>query len=233
MIPVYINNWNILGWVQDMARFLEDVPDVEIIIIDNASTYEPLLDWYRTCNYEVIRLPKNIGTHNGYFHVLKGDAHKRLWGSDYFVYTDADLDISGCPKDLIEILKYGLQKYPQFTKAGLSIECEDIPEDSITPNGPRAESGYWQKPLDDLFFDAFVDTTFALYRKDAVGFKFDAMRSNRPYTAKHIPWYITRSLKELGPEQYYMFSQKPEVDQTSGQWTNAIYRHLLSRRTML
>ena len=38
-----------------------------------------------------------------------------------------------------------------------------------------------------MYFDAPIDTTFALYK---VPFhSFNAIRTNRPYTAKHMPWY--------------------------------------------
>lgn len=227
MIPVYINNWNILTWVKKMAAYLENVPDVAIFIIDNNSTYRPLLDWYQTCPYDVIRLRENLGSRHGYNIVLKGNEHKNKFGSDFFVFTDADLDISDCPSDILEILKEGYSRHN--IKTGLSIEIEDVPEESLTYDGVVIDRCYWEKKLDDLFYDSPVDTTFALYHKDSYLYGCDAIRSEKPYTAKHLPWYFTANCK-MTDEEKFMYSQKPTMCGSGGQWTNRLYQHVVSQK---
>lgn len=221
MIPVYINNWNILTWVKKMAAYLENVPNAAIFIIDNNSTYGPLLDWYKTCPYDVIRLRENLGSRHGYNLVLKGEDHKKRFGSDFFAFTDADLDISDCPLDILEVLEEGHRRYN--IKTGLSIEINDVPEESLTYDGAVIDRCYWLKKLDDLFYDSPVDTTFALYRKDSYVYDCKAIRSERPYTAKHLPWYFTPNT-QMTKEEIFMYSQKPTVCGHGGQWTNMLYR---------
>ena len=229
MIPVYINNWNILTWVKNMAAYLEKIPNIAIFIIDNNSTYRPLLDWYNTCGYNIIRLPTNKGARWGYFSIPKGQEHKNLFNSDYFVFTDADLDISGCPTDLIEVLINGFEKHKPV-KSGLSIEVNDIPKDTLTPDGTIVESDKWSKPLCDMFFEAHTDTTFALYHKDSWQCDYHGIRSNRPYTSRHLPWYFTPQT-QFTNEEIFMYTQRPITDRFhGGRWTNVIYKHMFSKK---
>ncbi len=227
MIPVYINNWNILTWVKDMTAYLEKVPEAAIFIIDNNSTYRPLLDWYETCPYDVIRLTENLGSRHGYNFVLKGNEHKNKFGSNFFAFTDADLGISDCPLDILEILEEGHRRYN--IKTGLSIEINDVPEESLTYDGAVIDRCYWEKKLDDLFYDSPVDTTFALYHKDSYVYDYKAIRSERPYTARHLPWYFTPET-QMTEEEKFMYSQKPTICGAGGQWTNRLYHHTISKK---
>ena len=61
-IPVIINNRNLLTWPKAMVRDLSKWEGIgDIYIVDNGSTYEPLLDWYETKPCGVIYLNKNVG----------------------------------------------------------------------------------------------------------------------------------------------------------------------------
>ena len=43
-----------------MADYLHDC-GIEPVFIDNASTYQPLLDYYKNCKYETVLLNQNFG----------------------------------------------------------------------------------------------------------------------------------------------------------------------------
>ena len=61
-IPVIINNRNLLTWPKAMVRDLSKWEGIgDIYIVDNGSTYEPLLEWYATKPCEVISLGVNAG----------------------------------------------------------------------------------------------------------------------------------------------------------------------------
>ncbi len=230
MIPVYINNWNVLKWVQNMTAYLEKVSDIAIIIVDNKSTYQPLLDWYYRCGYEVIRLPVNGGTHVGYDSVPKGNEHRKRYNSDYFIFTDADLDLSNCPTDLVEVLKSGIEEF-RCPKAGLSIEINDVPEDTLCKNAAEWDKGYWEKRLNKQFFEAPTDTTFAIYPCDAVKYEYRGVRSDRPYTVKHMPWYFTKH-SNFTDEEIFLFTQRPIGRHGGGQWSQRLYKHISSKKML-
>ena len=61
-IPVIINNRNLLTWPKAMVRDLNKWEGIgDIYIVDNGSTYEPLLEWYATNPCKVVMLGENLG----------------------------------------------------------------------------------------------------------------------------------------------------------------------------
>jgi hypothetical protein len=131
-----------------------------------------------------------------------------------YIVTDPDLDLSWVPADFLDVMNKGLDKYPTYDKCGLSLEINDLPN-SEEGNFIRykCEARYWLKPLDPIYYHADTDTTFALYREGVREYNHNAIRTNRPYTAKHIPWYYTSFDMLPKDEQYYFRSAS---DSSSG-----------------
>src|ERR1041385_6437343 len=119
---IYINNRNYLKWPSKMAlKFAEEGHD--ITYIDNGSTYEPLLDYYSTCPFKVIKLP-NLGNRAAW------DANIVTELNEPFVVTDPDYDLSTVPSDWDKVLSEGLIQYPQYNKFGLSWEESKVPPEN-------------------------------------------------------------------------------------------------------
>ena len=157
---------------------------LEPIIIDNCSTYEPLLEWYAHCDFKVVRMDKNYG-------------HKVIWANwmfrelgitDKYILTDPDLSFSSVPDDFLEVMQEGLRKYPTFERIGFSLEIDDLPDTRLGREVYKHELRFWNKPLDELYFDAEVDTTFALQKIMPYN-TYNSLRINKPYCARHLPWY--------------------------------------------
>jgi hypothetical protein len=159
----------------------------EILIVDNASTYAPLLAWYKTCPYRVIRLP-NVGHTAAWLPQVQAAIE-----TDLYVVSDPDLDLSGVPPDALQHLADLLLKYPAQGKVGLSLEINDYtPDLPFYPINAHIEASYWRAPpLDDVALLAPVDTTFAMYHKHIMSeYRICGCRTLRPYTARHLPWYV-------------------------------------------
>ena len=198
---LFIINYNRLEYTRNMANWAISNGLIPVIL-DNGSDYEPLLKYYEITPIKVIRFNSNHG-------------HKVLWkfpvlfevmgvNGEYLV-TDPDLDLSKVPSDFLTVMRKGLKKYPQFHKCGLSLEISDLPDTVIGKQAKEWEQQWWTKPLDDLYFDAGVDTTFALYNSRI--FTIDnSLRINRPYTAKHLPWYYTNLDRIPADERNYLFT---------------------------
>ena len=60
-IPIIINNFNRLSSLLRLIDALTSCGYTRIYILDNASTYPPLLSYYESCPFEVIRLGRNLG----------------------------------------------------------------------------------------------------------------------------------------------------------------------------
>ena len=187
-IPVIINNRNRYTYLLQLVGWLEKNGMENIVILDNDSTYPPLLDYYAKTSHRVIRLGDNVG-------------HLALWKSgvfkefrrQHYIYTDPDVvPDENCPGDAIAFLLKQLEKYPSIEKIGLGLRIDDLPDHYEGKSKVIDwEKKYWTKPVGESVFDAEVDTTFALYRPYTNGAKWvaPAYRTGSPYVARHLPWY--------------------------------------------
>ncbi|MDE0838375.1 MAG: glycosyltransferase [Kiritimatiellae bacterium] len=217
-IPVIINNFNRLDSLRTLIQWLQhlDTP-VWIVILDNASSYEPLLAYYRdlvgTAGVSVVRLGYNSG--------LEGvqDAAQDLSVCENIVVTDPDLvPYATTPTDILGRMHEALVKYPEVNMVGASLEIKDIPETYPLREKVLAwESRFWEPQaarVGDIGVEAWVDTTFAMYRRSADVLAITpAMRLDRPYTLKHVDWYTDPS--NMSDEQAHY----ARVSQPIASWT--------------
>jgi hypothetical protein len=180
------------------------VNGLEPIVIDNHSDYPPLLEYYNTIPCNVLMLDANYG-HTAIW--TQGIIDK-LGITGRYIITDPDLSYEGVPGDFLNVLNAGLDKYLQFHKCAFSLEINDLPdteEGNLVKN--VYEKKYWapEAVLDDMYFYADTDTTFALYRETSREYNHSAIRTNRPYTARHLSWYYTDfNLLPEDEQNYYL-----------------------------
>lgn len=191
-IPIIINNRDRLTYLNMLISSLEKRGYCNIYIIDNASTYHPLLEYYdKKCPYEVFRLKENIG----YTALWKTGLIKRF-RSNYFVYTDSDIFFSDeCPDDIMDVLLSFLHKYPWVHKVGPALAIDDLPKEN-KEKVLKLESDFWKIKVSEnpLSYRACIDTTFALHRPwcfKHMGILIPQIRVAGIYTVKHMPWYET------------------------------------------
>lgn len=212
--PIIINNFNRVKSLRGLLKWLEDAGYNNIHIIDNASTYPPLLDYYDQINFPVYKC-QNLGAHA----LWKNSElwNKIKWG--LYVYTDSDVvPMDSCPSNFVEQAVLYFQRFPSIQKIGLSLEINDLPDSYAKKTDVLAWEGqYWQKKIDSFLFDAAVDTTFAVYKPFAKGgWWIKSGRLDRPYTASHTPWY-ENSQSLTDEERFYRHS----VIKGVSTWTDA------------
>ena len=94
-----------------------------IHIIDNASTYPPMVKYLKNTPYKIHYMDKNYG-HMVFF---VADEFKNIRENEYYVLTDPDvIAIDECPRDFMDYFYYLLQQFPQFNKVGFSLKTNDI-----------------------------------------------------------------------------------------------------------
>lgn len=214
-IPIIINNRNRLITTRQLVEWLMSAGHKRIIILDNASTYGPLLQWYKTIETKVLvkTLRKNLGSQ-----ALWRQADKSLLKSP-FVLTDSDIvPAEDCPKDLVAFLWRAYQQCGDklksswsnggpIQKLGPGFKIDDIPdcyalkEKVLFWEEKHAGDDRIQHVFEDVpIYDAAIDTTFALYLR-AEPFGLAGVRTGAPYRVRHLPWY-TDSANPSEEEKY-------------------------------
>ena len=202
-IPIIINNFNRLEYLKRLITSLEVRGYTNIYIIDNCSTYPPLLEYYRTTPYRVFRLKKNIG----YLALWKSGIYKKFRRS-YYVYTDSDMEIDPiCPDDFMARFVDVIERHPRCQKVGFGIRIDNLP---VCYNKRseviKWESQFWRHEIEQGLYRAQIDTTFALYRpfcKGVASAYHEVYRTGAPYIIRHLPWYVDSKYPSR-EEQYYI-----------------------------
>lgn len=186
-IPVVINNYNRINHLLKLIDWLEKAEMKNIYIIDNASTYQPLLDFYNKTKHNVIKLNANLG----YKALWDTSIHQWFKGLPY-IYTDPDiLPVEECPMDAVRFLLETLNKHEGINKVGFGLKIDDIPD--FYQNKAAViewEKKYWEQPVAENLYKADIDTTFALYRANSVKQQWGkTFRTGGKYLVRHLPWY--------------------------------------------
>lgn len=186
-IPVIINNRNLLTWPKSMVEDIQKFENVgEIWLIDNASTYGPLLEWMDTNPCNILRLEEN----QGHTAPWSSGLVKRL-GDGYYVVTDGDLGLSNIDRFILPLMKEKLDKSPELGKVGLGLDWRIV--DNTSPyfnHMMRYEAVRWHnsKVVDDVYIGVPVDTTFAMY--NSPHYFIGGGSLSYPNVARHYPWEI-------------------------------------------
>jgi hypothetical protein len=205
--PIIINNFNRLEWLAQQVDWLQGLGLKNIHIIDNASTYTPLLEYYKKVKANVYILDKNIG-------------HEALWKThlfqrfcnNYYVYTDPDvLPYAETKSDFMFYFYDVLQRYPEIKKVGFGLGYIDIPDYYIKKQEVQTwEKQFYINKVEDGLFKSKIDTTFALYRPGASYQCWEeTLRSSEPYLLKHMPWY--ENSNDLPQESRYYLQAASEA----------------------
>lgn len=188
-VTVFVNTFNHLRFTRDTVSFLASLESVRPIVIDNASTFPPLIEWYETSPCEVIRLPTNMGARAPW---LSGAVDRDA--GEHYAVTDFDLDLSTLPSGFLDQLIETLERNPSISKCGLALRIDDLPDEFPLKEPTLSwERQFWEEEVSPDVFRAAIDTTFAVYSKNRSleGRFYEGYRLAGPLTVRHRPWYWT------------------------------------------
>lgn len=221
-IPVYIISYNRLEYLKQTLKWLESYGHKNIKIIDNNSTYPPLIQYYNTIPYKVYRLKRNYG-HMVFFKCIRFVLDRNF---KLFCITDPDITpISDCPDNYMNVFIQILSKKEQITKVGFSLKIDDLPDDYNLKNRViEWESHFYEKESkfnNTSIYLSEIDTTFALYRPMIfcpIKNFLRAYRVGYPYQARHLPWYVVKNNTE---EDNYNNTRRRDITTWNGNLTSA------------
>lgn len=184
---IFVNAFNHLTFVRATVEFLSSVAGADVFVVDNCSTYEPLLDWYATRPCEVLRLPVNYG------HLAPWRAGLvERYATDEYAVTDCDLELETLPAGFLESLRETLRMHPKARKCGVALRIDDLSDHFPLKQQVRLwESRFWGEPIGIDTYRAPIDTTFAVYSR----FRpldddfYSGIRLAGAHTVRHRPWY--------------------------------------------
>ncbi len=194
-IPVIILNRDRLTPLKQLVDIMRKKNYNNITIIDNQSTYDPLLEWYKSCGAKVwinTTLPNDINTL--YYLLRKNNPEWLRLTEKHFVFTDSDtVPIDSIPDNFIDDMIYYCDKYKK-DKIGLGCKLDDM--DLSIPMAKYAygyEITYWTNGIQEekaTLYPHPIDSTFALYRPGySSGWSANTFRMGYPYMMRHMPFY--------------------------------------------
>ena len=230
---IFICSYNRLIPLQQLVSCLLIRGYSNIVILDNQSTYEPLLDWYKTLDstsITVYRCKHNYGP--GALDRCRFDEEEfrsrylSIIENEHHIYTDSDVvPIDEIPDSFIDDMVEIAKKY-QIPKLGLSLKIDDLPEHFLLKQEVIAhESDFFLRGYitDDKckVFIAPVDTTFALNAPGLnCGLYGEAHRMGGSYFARHAPWYYDTN--NLPDDERYYYEKITQISH----WSNLIKQHI-------
>jgi len=198
---IFICSYNRLEPLKMLVKALTQRGYKNIVVLDNGTTYQPLLGWYKTAEVkEVYFCANNYGPEAldcvRNFESDFQQKYNHIVLNEYHVYTDSDVvPIDEVPHDFIDNMVEMCKQYG-IPKIGLSLKIDDLPDHFVLKNKVVLhESSFFEREFieDDRcrLYKAPVDTTFAVNAPGlACGYSDYAYRAAGTYFAKHMPWYF-------------------------------------------
>lgn len=224
-----IPNYNQLYFLRNLVVQLRwYYPDNQIYVVDNGSTYQPLLDYYRDINEYGSKLSIHLYEENDFVGNLSSFIAHEI-DAEYYVISDSDISIHPTtPPNFLEYFKRVIDEYG-FHHCGFDLIYDDIPE----WNPKKAHIQYDEKCLHSKEFTidnysgwvAALDTTFCLWKRSNKGWYApmsgeDWSSSVRLFKAIHQSWYLHKDYLPKEMVNYYNTIKKRELGVPSAGRTN-------------
>ena len=248
MIPIFIivkDRTTVLKQSMESYQNLIKSP-IEIILLDQESTYPGMIDFLKQKEKEgmkVIYLKNTKPVGNSMFPAIRSPIYQicQEMSVRYYVLTDPDIMFEKIDGDILEFYTFFMENNPGFDAIGPMLEIDDIPDyypfkaealkrhklfwdatGDYALYGPPKPIQYKEKTIS--YQVAPIDTTFAL--RDIQKRKFcwtsNAVRTRKPYTAKHLDWYIDpNNITE--DQKYYIDTADTHcgISHWGGTWLNS------------
>ena len=229
MIPIFIivkDRTTVLQQCIESYQTIITSP-IEIILLDQESTYPGMIDFLHEKEKEGIRvkyLKDTQSNKHSRFPKVVAAINEMIYSEHfkYYVLTDPDIMLSETTAgDILEFYTYFHEKNPGYDAIGPMLEINDIPDyypfksDVMTQHKPFWDATGKLRSVGVLEYIEYkdktctyqfspIDTSFALRHGILKNtYAAGAARTRAPYTAKHLDWYIHPD-KMTEDQKYYI-----------------------------
>jgi hypothetical protein len=192
-IPIVVICWNNFTFIKNFVNQLKRYEN-PIVLLDNNSTYEPLLNYYKEIKEELKDKIKIELLEKNYGHTVYLELKDKL--PNIYILSDPDLQLNeNMPANFAEILLNISNQYNAY-KVGSSLQIDDHANFIDCPNYTNNksiydwESQFWHNKIENdnyELYNADIDTTFCLINNNCDVNNHIRIAGN--FTAKHLPWY--------------------------------------------
>lgn len=203
LVPILVPVFNNPTFLRRMLTQLSALGYSNITILDNASTYPPMLEYLDALapRFNVVRLGRNVGPRHAF---MDAEFYRSL--PQVFCLTDPDLDFNEeMPADFVDRL-YALSMQYRVGKVGLALRIDDklkLRQEPFQIGDAKYriaewEAQFWRAAVAPDVYNASIDTTFALYNKAFFDPKnpLAALRVAGTLACVHLPWLEDFQLPE-------------------------------------
>jgi hypothetical protein len=224
--PVFIMAYNQYTYVKSMVDQLMKYPNLQLYIIDNKSTYPPLVEYLKTIDgkhgVKVLYQDKNYG------HKVYERPDIIALGGDKYIVTDPDLLLNDkLPHNFVDILSELSDQY-KTNKIGFALDIKNnidmskFLDSSKTITIDSNEAKYWKDRIEHPTYELYkapIDTTFSLINKKYYkpGKLDDSIRIAGNFTSVHRPW-LNNMEQELLPGELDYYLNKDNISTTLNRW---------------
>lgn len=195
VVPVFILVRDRLSALQKTIASIYKTPhsgqqyvDTRIILIDNGSTYPPMLEYLENS--------KNLVLKNGKVcYDIQEFITEYTKSSDWYVVTDPDIEL--CLSVTLAMLIRVMRCNPGIPCAGPHLKLDDLPKNRYTDEQIYLQNLQFgdkeKKVLHGInVIEAPIHTTFSVHRADRpfAFFRPGTVRALDPYDARHLGWYL-------------------------------------------
>lgn len=205
-IPLVINSYNQFYYLRNFIDTFRKNGFTNIYVIDNYSTYPPLLDYYKYLQEQKIATvffyEYNFGPH--YFFVKK--LYRALFEGCPFLYSDPDLHYTAIADNFLSRIFEISRTFKAF-KVGSALTLPDHSQmknpqhrfniGGVTYSLLEWESRFWEEKVHEDVYIAQIDTTLHLFNTEFYSEKihsFDLITGLRVagpgFEAVHLPWFL-------------------------------------------
>ncbi len=223
-IPLVITSFNQLFYLRQLVNWWRYMrPGDPVLIVDNASDYEPLVEWLGAQHpmVEVHRQAENTCVPN-LTRFLQEHVRSKY---PYYVISDPDImPHPNVPPEFLEVMLAAITDLG-FHHVGFNLISDDLPdylEQGFKDEVERNEAFVVTREEVDVPYDgkvykgrkAEIDTTFALYSSKGSGWQApmpgeDWSKAMRIFKAFHLQWHVHPTRLPAEMNNYYSTCRGP------------------------